>query len=35
MLPMQNPVYIIGLVIVVVIAYFFVTIPLKKADATK
>ena len=35
MLPMQNPAYIIGLVIVVVIAYFFVTIPLKKADATK
>ncbi|GHT40495.1 oligopeptide transporter, OPT family [Bacteroidia bacterium] len=31
MLPISNPLYIIGLVIVVVIGYFFVTIPLKKA----
>jgi putative OPT family oligopeptide transporter len=31
MLPISNPLYIIGLVIVAVIGYFFVTIPLKKA----
>ena len=35
MLDIQNPQYIIGLVIVAVIAYFFVTIPLKKAEALK
>jgi len=35
MLPISHPQYIIGLIIVVVIAYFFVTIPLKKADAMK
>jgi len=35
MLHIQRPLYIIGLIIVVIIAYFFVTIPLKKADATK
>ena len=33
MLNISNPQYLIGLVIVVVIAYFFVTIPLKKANA--
>jgi uncharacterized oligopeptide transporter (OPT) family protein len=35
MLNIQNPIYIIGLIIVAIIAYFFVTVPLKKADATK
>jgi uncharacterized protein YacL len=32
MLDISNPQYIIGLIVVVVIAYFFVTIPLKKAN---
>jgi putative OPT family oligopeptide transporter len=34
-LNIANPQYIIGLVVVAVIAYFFVTIPLKKADIAK
>ena len=35
MLHISNPLYFIGLVIIAIIAYFFVTIPLKKADAMK
>jgi putative OPT family oligopeptide transporter len=35
MLPISNPLYIIGLAIVVVIGYFFVSIPLKKAKSLK
>jgi putative OPT family oligopeptide transporter len=35
MLPVGNPLYIIGLAIVLIIGYFFVSIPLKKADAMK
>jgi uncharacterized oligopeptide transporter (OPT) family protein len=35
MLPISNPSYLIGLAIVIVIAYFFVKIPLKKADSIK
>ncbi|MEG1684760.1 MAG: oligopeptide transporter, OPT family [Bacteroides sp.] len=35
LLPFANPTYSIGLIIVVVIAYFFVRIPLKKADMLK
>jgi putative OPT family oligopeptide transporter len=35
MLPVHNPLYIIGLVIVAVIGYFLVSIPLKKADSLK
>jgi putative OPT family oligopeptide transporter len=35
MLPIKNPSYLIGLLIVGVIGYFFVTIPLKKANAMK
>ncbi|MDR2683176.1 MAG: oligopeptide transporter, OPT family [Dysgonamonadaceae bacterium] len=35
MLPVSHPLYGVGLAIVIVIAYFFVKIPLKKADALK
>jgi putative OPT family oligopeptide transporter len=35
MLPISNPLYSIGLVIVIVIAYYFVRLPLKKADKLK
>jgi uncharacterized protein YacL len=35
MLPIGNPLYIIGLIIVAIIGYFFVTIPLRKADSLK
>ena len=35
MLPISNPVYGVGLAIVLVIAYFFIKLPLKKADSIK
>ncbi|MDR1526596.1 MAG: oligopeptide transporter, OPT family [Dysgonamonadaceae bacterium] len=35
MLPVSHPLYGVGLAIVIVIAYFFVKIPLKKADSLK
>lgn len=35
MLPFANPLYSIGLIIILIIGYFFVSVPLKKADAMK
>lgn len=35
MLPFANPNYAVGVVIMLVIGYFFVRIPLKKADSMK